>query len=60
MVRDPLSDALDARGALSRPGQALIDIEKQPTLLVHLVDVGKPDGQVADERAQHRVCIADA
>ena len=29
-------------------GQALIDIEKQPALLVHLVGVGKPDGQVAD------------
>ena len=28
--------------------QALIDIEKQPKLLVHLVGVGKPDGQVAD------------
>ena len=40
-------------------GQALIDIEKQPTLLVHLVGVGKLDGQVADERAQHRVCLAE-
>ena len=29
-------------------GQALIDIGKQPALLVHLVGVGKPDGQVAD------------
>ena len=36
-------------------GQALIDIEKQPALIVHLVGVGKPDGQVADKRAQHRV-----
>ena len=36
-------------------GQALIDIEKQPALLVHLVGVGKPDGQVADKRAQHLV-----
>ena len=43
-------------------GQALIDIEKQPTLLVHLVGVGKLDGQVASERAQHgvglRACAA--
>ena len=29
-------------------GQALMDIEKQPALLVHLVGVGKPDGQIAD------------
>ena len=36
-------------------GQALIDIEKQPALLVHFVGVGKPDGQVADKRAQYRV-----
>ena len=27
-------------------GQALIDIEKQPALLVHLLGVGKPDGQL--------------
>ena len=40
-------------------GQALIDIEKQPALLVHLVGVGKPDGQVADKRAQHRVGLAE-
>ena len=39
--------------------QALIDIEKQPALLVHLVGVGKPDGQVADKRAQHRVGLAE-
>ena len=36
-------------------GQALIDIGKQPALLVHLVGVGKPDGQVADKRAQNWV-----
>ena len=29
-------------------GPALIDIEKQTTLLVHLVGVGKPDSQFAD------------
>ena len=39
-------------------GQALMDIEKQPALLVHLVGVGKPDSQVADKRAQHRVARA--
>ena len=55
MVRNPLSEALDVRGAQSRWGQALIDIEKQPALLVYLIGVGKPDGQVADRRAQHRV-----
>ena len=38
-----MSEALD----LVR-GQALIDIEKQPALLIHLVGVGKPDGRVAD------------
>jgi hypothetical protein len=27
-------------------------------LLVHLVGVGKPDSQVADKRAQHRVARA--
>ena len=35
--------------------QALIDVEKQPTHLFHLVGVGKPDDQVANERAQHQV-----
>ena len=39
-------------------GQALINIEKQPALLVHLVGVGKPDGQVADKRPQQRVARA--
>ena len=46
-------------GALDVRGQALIDIEKQPALIVHLVGVGKPDGQVADKRAQHRVGLAE-
>ena len=50
MVRGSMSVAL----YLVR-GQALINIEKQPTLLVHLVGVSKPDGQIADERAQHQV-----
>ena len=40
-------------------GQALIVIEEQPKLLVHLVGFGKLDGQVADERAQHRVGLAE-
>ena len=40
-------------------GQALINIEKQPTLLVHLVGVGKPDGQVADKHAHHWVNLAE-
>ena len=50
MASDPPSGAL----SFVR-GQALINIGKQLTLLVHLVGVGKPDGQVADKRAQHLV-----
>ena len=38
-----MSEALDVVR-----GQALIGIERQPALVVHLVGVCKPDGQVAD------------
>ena len=65
-----MSEAIDVRGARCQGrsmsgaldlvrGQALIDIERQPALLVHLVGVGKPDGQIVDERAQLRVGLAE-